>query len=394
MSEEKKRLTACETAIGKFTGKVNGKEIPMTLYYGNVSLPKINGRIIHIDDKLYRKKLVEFLSSEAGRQYQSPSPDEINKAAQDALQWERVQTGNYSPSEEEKAEKARQDALAAIMNGSTTTAVVSASQAEQAAQEEEQEESVAKKPVRTKSVPKKVKEEEPEDDDDDTDEDADEDEDYDDEEDDEDEGSGIGSKILAVVTILTTAAALALAAMMVMNINPLHPSAATKADKTVLALTSDVTAGTQITDDMLTEKEISDAEFNDLSGKEMFRADGTSYTEYAVLSGNKDKVVGQYASANMKAGDVLTTADYSASKIDGETMSLTVNGKTVTIPVSQVKSGNSSVQLYAIVTTTDDNGDSFTNAIKMGDVNMEGRTLTDFKAADGTDVVSTPAPQQ
>jgi len=75
-----KQLKVGKTKIGGITGSYNGKFIRFSIYYGNLSMPPVDGEYIHLPSDKYRELLDQFLNSEEGKEFEKPSEEEINAA--------------------------------------------------------------------------------------------------------------------------------------------------------------------------------------------------------------------------------------------------------------------------------------------------------------------------
>lgn len=155
----------------------------------------------------------------------------------------------------------------------------------------------------------------------------------------------------------------------------------------VVQVSSDVKAGDVITKDNIKEVNITDEQYDEMSGKTVFEANGEKTTDAVVLYSNANDVIGKYATDNLSSGDYLMLSDYSDIKEDEKYITMNIDGKETTIPINVTTAGNSSVNLYAIVTTTLEDGTTKNLAVNMGTFSLEGRNLKDILDSDGKSVL-------
>lgn len=151
----------------------------------------------------------------------------------------------------------------------------------------------------------------------------------------------------------------------------------------VVQVTGSVNAGDVLSEDNITKVSITEDEYAEMSGKSVIKADGTTEDEKPLLWNNREQAVGKYATENLKDGDTLLTSDYSAVTSDSSFISMDLNGQTVKVPVNVTTAGNSDIHLYAIITTTDDDGNVMNAAVNLGQFKLEGRTLSDILNSEG-----------
>ena len=155
----------------------------------------------------------------------------------------------------------------------------------------------------------------------------------------------------------------------------------------VVQLSSDVKVGDVITKDDIKEVNITDEQYDEMSGKTVFEANGEKTTDAVVLYSNANDVIGKYATDNLSSGDYLMLSDYSDVKEDEKFITMNIDGKETTIPISVTTAGNSSVNLYAIITTTLEDGTVKNLAVNLGTFSLEGRNLKDILNSDGKSVL-------
>lgn len=151
----------------------------------------------------------------------------------------------------------------------------------------------------------------------------------------------------------------------------------------VVQVTGSVNAGDVLSEDSIAKVSITEEEYEKLSGKSVIKSDGTTEDEKPLLWDNREQAVGKYATENLKDGDTLLTSDYSAVTSDSSFISMDLNGQTVKVPVNVTTAGNSDIHLYAIITTTDDDGNTRNAAVDLGQFKLEGRTLSDILNSEG-----------
>ncbi len=167
------------------------------------------------------------------------------------------------------------------------------------------------------------------------------------------------------------------------NMNP----ALSSAEKKVIHLVSDVKAGEVITKDDVESVMITTEQYDEISGKNVIKADGTTMSDSIVLYDNISDVVGKFATDNLTAGDYLMVSDYSELAEGESVITMNIDGTETTIPINVTTAGKSSINLYAIVTTTLEDGTKKNLALNMGTFSLEGRTLEDVLNSDGKSVI-------
>ena len=151
----------------------------------------------------------------------------------------------------------------------------------------------------------------------------------------------------------------------------------------VVQLAKNVDKDSVISKDDLKEVTITESEYKKKSSGKYIKADGTTEDDKILLWDNRNDAVGKFVTDTMKAGDYMSTSDFSELKEDESTISLDLNGQQVTVPVNVTTAGNSEIHLYAICTTTNDDGSKKTAAVDLGQFNLEGRKLTDILNSEG-----------
>lgn len=100
MAKEKtKELELLKTRIGSIIGKYNGEVRTFDIYYGNGCLPFINGKMMHLSQDEYQKKLKAFFESPEGQEYIVPPTSQILSDMQ--LVYDNDKLGLYTESKPE-----------------------------------------------------------------------------------------------------------------------------------------------------------------------------------------------------------------------------------------------------------------------------------------------------
>jgi hypothetical protein len=167
------------------------------------------------------------------------------------------------------------------------------------------------------------------------------------------------------------------------NMNP----ALSNSEKKVVHLINDVSAGQVITKDDVESVYVTSEQYDEMSGSNVIKADGETMTDSLVLYDNISDVIGKYATDNLSSGDYLMLSDYSDIAEGESVITMNVDGTETTIPINVTTAGKSSINLYAIVTTTAEDGTKKTLALNMGTFSLEGRTLEDVLNSDGKSVI-------
>ena len=188
--------------------------------------------------------------------------------------------------------------------------------------------------------------------------------------------------LMPVLTVLVALVVISIAGNVYL-FKQLHAATAKPDTLDVVQITGDVNAGDVLSEDNITKVSITEDEYSEMSGKSVIKADGTTEDEKPLLWNNREQAVGKYATENLKDGDTLLTSDYSAVTSDSSVISMDLNGQTVKVPVNVTTAGNSDIRLYAIITTTDNDGNSRNAAVDLGEFKLEGRTLSDILNSEG-----------
>lgn len=79
-----KQLEPRKTVIGTFEGRYEGIFNTFTLYYGNVVDPMVNGKILHLPEKVYNEMLGKFLETHKD-EYAVPTKGDVKLATTDLI---------------------------------------------------------------------------------------------------------------------------------------------------------------------------------------------------------------------------------------------------------------------------------------------------------------------
>lgn len=188
--------------------------------------------------------------------------------------------------------------------------------------------------------------------------------------------------LMPVMTVLIALAVISIAGNVYL-FKQLYAASAKPDTLDVVQVTGSVNAGDVLSEDNITKVSITEDEYAEMSGKSVIKADGTTEEEKPLLWNNREQAVGKYATENLKDGDTLLTSDYSAVTSDSSVISMDLNGQTVKVPVNVTTAGNSDIHLYAIITTTDNDGNTRNAAVDLGQFKLEGRTLSDILNSEG-----------
>ena len=163
---------------------------------------------------------------------------------------------------------------------------------------------------------------------------------------------------------------------------------AMKADSSVLNVVSmknEVNAGDVITAEDIEMVAVTADQYASMATGKVLKADGTSEDNYAVLWSNANNVIGSYATDNIGKGEYLMSSEYGELKSGDAYVTMVIDGVETKIPVGVTTAGTS--KFYAIVTTTDEAGESRNLAVDMGALSLEGRTLVDAVDSNGVSVI-------
>jgi hypothetical protein len=156
----------------------------------------------------------------------------------------------------------------------------------------------------------------------------------------------------------------------------------------IVQINQDAVAGQEITESMLSEAVISSSEYNLLSEHKFINTDGSVGTDYLILWENRNSLAGKYLTENVSAGHNLTTSQVSDIRLNGSIVEMSINGEVVRVPLENVTVGSSNAQLYAIITTGNQDGTVKTVAVNLGALKLEGRNVTDVIDSAGYSVMN------
>ena len=105
-----KKLVPGQTVIKVVDTDTGKKFVRSTIYFGNHTMPMVDGKFKSLKDDVYRQFLREFLSSDAGKDYDPPTEEEIKEAA---LIVANIQRSFIERQKEEAEAKKKQEMAAA-----------------------------------------------------------------------------------------------------------------------------------------------------------------------------------------------------------------------------------------------------------------------------------------
>lgn len=163
----------------------------------------------------------------------------------------------------------------------------------------------------------------------------------------------------------------------------LTPVTQEKSTVSVITVNKDIASGTQITEDDVEETEISADEYSELETGTLVGADGSTSKNYAELWGAKNKIVGRYATQDLKQGDYLYKTSYTAIGEGEKVITMDIDGEKVSVPVTITKEGTSDINVYAIMTTKDADGKTSNIAFDLGKISLSGKEIKDITDSSG-----------
>lgn len=163
----------------------------------------------------------------------------------------------------------------------------------------------------------------------------------------------------------------------------LTPVTQEKSTVSVITVNKDIASGTQITEEDVEETEISADEYSELETGTLVGADGSTSKNYAELWGAKNKIVGRYATQDLKQGDYLYKTSYTAIGEGEKVITMDIDGEKVSVPVTITKEGTSDINVYAIMTTKDAEGKTSNIAFDLGKISLSGKEIKDITDSSG-----------
>lgn len=157
----------------------------------------------------------------------------------------------------------------------------------------------------------------------------------------------------------------------------------------VIQLVRNVSKGEKITEDDFTKVELPISQFEKFSGSTFIDVDGKEKKDSLILYANRNQIEGKYASSDLKEGDYLTTSSYTALSLDASNivyMQLD-DGTEVQIKATDLDAGKSTVHLYAVISSSTDEGKITNTAVDLGEISFEGKTLTDILNQEGISLI-------
>lgn len=162
----------------------------------------------------------------------------------------------------------------------------------------------------------------------------------------------------------------------------------TEKEYQVIKVTENIPVGTVITEEMLSAETVTEEDYQALfTDKQIIRADGSTISEKPLLWSNKNQAVGTYAVDTMNAGSYLLNSGYSILKEGEALVEMNIDGTTVKVPVTTVTNGSSTIRLYAIVTSSDADGNKKSYPMDLGEFKLEGKTLKDIINSEGKSIL-------
>lgn len=199
-----------------------------------------------------------------------------------------------------------------------------------------------------------------------------------------------GGKYKAVMIVSLIVSLLSLGCVCAMGVGlakgmiSLTPVTQEKSTVSVITVNKDIASGTQITEDDVEETEISADEYSELEAGTLVGADGSTSKNYAELWGAKNKIVGRYATQDLKQGDYLYKTSYTAIGEGEKVITMDIDGEKVSVPVTITKEGTSDINVYAIMTTKDADGKTSNIAFDLGKISLSGKEIKDITDSNGT----------
>ncbi|MBR0419571.1 MAG: hypothetical protein IJI66_10400 [Erysipelotrichaceae bacterium] len=100
-----------KTQIGTLRGNWNGQHRTMSIMYGNVASPVIDGQVLRLPEDKYMEMLEKFLESEEGLKYRVPTVAETAKAIDDMLTLQEEVDRKRAQQEEAERKRKEQEEL-------------------------------------------------------------------------------------------------------------------------------------------------------------------------------------------------------------------------------------------------------------------------------------------
>ena len=157
----------------------------------------------------------------------------------------------------------------------------------------------------------------------------------------------------------------------------------------VIQLVRDVSKGEKITSDDLEEVEIPISQYEEISNSTFIDIDGKETKDSLVLYANRNQIEGKYATDDLKEGDYLTVSSYTNLSLNENNiihMQLD-DGTEVQIKGSDLDAGKSTVHLYAVISSSNEDGRIINTAVDLGKILFEGKALTDILNQEGISLI-------
>ena len=88
-----RELEIARTKIGEKKGRYKERYTIFSVYYGNYVSPLIDGEFVHLQENEYQALLKTFLESDAGKEYRTPTKEEMAKAEAAVVESEMIYLG-------------------------------------------------------------------------------------------------------------------------------------------------------------------------------------------------------------------------------------------------------------------------------------------------------------
>lgn len=410
--QEKKYPVEGETVIATITGRYNGVEEKRTVYYGNIVMTEGKKGKFKVKNAQYEKLLAEFFASEEGKGYVNPSTKTEERKAEvaetaDVQKDPKADEAKREdkPKKQEKTDKNKKekDPVPETKENPPVSSQQDDKNEEQAEPETRQEELAVntaagpelpeypEKAANELAVTENGLDEVVLTENSDPVEPAEKDEvvliNNDQERIQDKKQKKSPWTIIAAVAAILACIFSGITAFNSFDFNK-QPETEPVKEYEIVKVAQNIPAGTVITDEMLTSEVVTEPDYLALfTDKQILKTDGSTIYEKPVLWSNKSQAVGTYAVDTINSGSYLLNSGYSSLKEGENLVEMNIDGTTVRVPVEAVANGSSTIRLYAIVTTSDKDGNKKTYPMDLGEFKLEGKTLTDIINAEGKSVL-------
>lgn len=157
----------------------------------------------------------------------------------------------------------------------------------------------------------------------------------------------------------------------------------------VIQLVHDVPKGEKITEDDFEKVEIPISQYEKISSSTFIDFDGDEKEDSLILYANRNQIEGKYASSDLKEGDYLSSSSYTSVSLDASNNvhMLLDDGTEVQIRASGLDAGKSTVHLYAVISSSNEEGKKINTAVDLGKISFEGKALTDILNQEGISLI-------